>query len=184
MTNSPLLPRAFYFTIWHACHSMIRSPTVMNRATSTHLIPGRRHLTRRLAQRCWLLALLALLPLLTLLVQRANPIYAAPATQSVSDPLVVAFYYPWFDQNTWTYDLMNDLPAEPYVSADRGVMGRHIDQAKRGQLAHRIGGQPALCVLGIQRAIGCRNDDAATAGRTHRGPRRLRQPQRRLRPQA
>lgn len=51
--------------------------------------------------------------------------------QSVGDPLVVAFYYPWFDQNTWTYDLLSDLPAEPYVSSDRGVMGRHIDQAKR-----------------------------------------------------
>lgn len=51
--------------------------------------------------------------------------------QSAGDPLVLAFYYPWFDENTWTYDKLSDLPAEPYVSRDRGVMVRHIDQAKR-----------------------------------------------------
>jgi hypothetical protein len=50
--------------------------------------------------------------------------------QSSSDPLVLAFYYTWFDENTWTYDQLSDLPAEPYVSRDRAVMGRHIDQAK------------------------------------------------------
>lgn len=56
--------------------------------------------------------------------------HAAPASQSSSDPLVLAFYYTWFDEHTWTYDKLSDLPAEPYVSRDRGVMGRHIDQAK------------------------------------------------------
>lgn len=79
----------------------------------------------------WPRWLLVLLPLLPLLVQPASGVRAAPAMQSVSDPLVLAFYYPWFDQNTWTYDLLSDLPAEPYVSADRGTMGRQIDQAKR-----------------------------------------------------
>ena len=54
----------------------------------------------------------------------------APLAQSSSDPLVLAFYYTWFDENTWNYDQLSDLPAEPYVSRDRGVMGRHIDQAK------------------------------------------------------
>lgn len=60
----------------------------------------------------------------------ADRAQAAPVTQSSSDPLVLAFYYTWFDENTWTYDRLSDLPAEPYVSRDRGVMGRHIDQAK------------------------------------------------------
>lgn len=58
----------------------------------------------------------------------------APTTvrgQSTGDPLVLAFYYSWFDEATWTYDKLSDLPAEPYVSRDRGVMGRHIDQARR-----------------------------------------------------
>jgi hypothetical protein len=60
----------------------------------------------------------------------SHPLAAAPAGQSVSDPLVLAFYYTWFDQSTWTYDKLSDLPAQPYTSSDRGVMGRHIDQAK------------------------------------------------------
>lgn len=52
-------------------------------------------------------------------------------TQSSSDPLVLAFYYTWFDENTWTYDTLSDLPAQQYASRDRGTMGRHIDEAKR-----------------------------------------------------
>lgn len=55
---------------------------------------------------------------------------AAPHAQSSGDRLVVAFYYTWFDENTWSYDRLSDLPAQTYVSRDRGVMGRHIDQAK------------------------------------------------------
>ncbi len=62
------------------------------------------------------------------LVQAATA--PAPLNQSSGDPLVLAFYYTWFDENTWNYDQLSDLPAEPYVSRDRGVMGRHIDQAK------------------------------------------------------
>ena len=62
------------------------------------------------------------------------PVYAAPQpaphAQSSGDRLVVAFYYTWFDENTWSYDRLSDLPAQPYVSRDRGAMGRHIDQAK------------------------------------------------------
>jgi hypothetical protein len=67
-----------------------------------------------------------LLLVLALLVGLPLPAQA----QSAGDPLVLAFYYPWFDNNTWSYDTLSDLPAEPYVSADRGVMGRQIDQAK------------------------------------------------------
>jgi uncharacterized protein YraI len=72
-----------------------------------------------------------LVPLLALILQGTHGLYAAPRSQSASDPLVLAFYYTWFDHNTWTYDLLSDLPAEPYASSDRGVMGRHIDQARR-----------------------------------------------------
>lgn len=53
-----------------------------------------------------------------------------PHAQSLADPLVFALYYPWFDENTWTYDKLSDLPAQTYVSRDRSAMGRHIDQAK------------------------------------------------------
>jgi hypothetical protein len=44
--------------------------------------------------------------------------------------LVLAFYYTWFDQNSWAPNKVPDVPVQPYVSADRGVMGRQIDQAK------------------------------------------------------
>lgn len=50
--------------------------------------------------------------------------------QAGGERLVLAHYYTWFDENTWSYDKMADLPAQPYVSRDTGVMGRHIDQAK------------------------------------------------------
>ena len=43
---------------------------------------------------------------------------------------MLAFYYTWFDGNIWNSGQLSDLPAERYVSADRGAMGRHIDQAK------------------------------------------------------
>jgi len=56
---------------------------------------------------------------------------ASPAMQSSGDPLVLAFYYTWFDENTWTYDQLSDLPAQPYVSRDRAAMGRHIEQAQQ-----------------------------------------------------
>jgi uncharacterized protein YraI len=89
------------------------------------------------ATRSWLnwrivitILLLTLVALLSLLLQGAGRASAAPAAQSMSQPLVLAFYYTWFDENTWTYDKLPDLPAEQYVSRDRGVMGRHIDQAK------------------------------------------------------
>ncbi len=55
---------------------------------------------------------------------------SSPLLQSAADPLVLAFYYTWFDENSWSYDQLSDLPAERYISRDRGVMGRQIDQAK------------------------------------------------------
>jgi uncharacterized protein YraI len=74
--------------------------------------------------------LLTLVAVLSLLLQGAGRAHAAPPSQSMSQPLVLAFYYTWFDENTWTYDKLPDLPAEQYVSRDRSAMGRHIDQAK------------------------------------------------------
>jgi hypothetical protein len=75
------------------------------------------------------LALLALLILLGL--WRSGGIAsAAPLRQDGSTPLVLAFYYTWFDENTWNYATVPDLPATQYVSRDRGAMGRQIEQAQ------------------------------------------------------
>ncbi|RME83565.1 MAG: hypothetical protein D6775_07770, partial [Caldilineae bacterium] len=50
--------------------------------------------------------------------------------QSGSQPLVFAFYYTWYDENTWRPDRVPDMPLEPYVSRDPQVMARHIQQAR------------------------------------------------------
>jgi uncharacterized protein YraI len=76
------------------------------------------------------LLLLLLVALFSILLQSGRSARAAPAAQAISDPLVLAFYYTWFDDNTWNSGQLSDLPAERYVSADRGAMGRQIDQAK------------------------------------------------------
>jgi hypothetical protein len=57
-------------------------------------------------------------------------ILPAPALAQSPDRLVLAFYYTWFDANTWSNGRLSDLPAELYASSDRGAMARHIDQAK------------------------------------------------------
>lgn len=46
------------------------------------------------------------------------------------DALVLAKYYPWFDANTWTSGTVVDPPAQPYESADRRVIERHVAQAR------------------------------------------------------
>ncbi|MGC8779577.1 MAG: endo-1,3-alpha-glucanase family glycosylhydrolase [Anaerolineae bacterium] len=54
----------------------------------------------------------------------------APAAGQSSERLVLAFYYTWFDEHSWDPTRLPDLPHEPYVSRDRAVMARHIEQAK------------------------------------------------------
>lgn len=53
-----------------------------------------------------------------------------PAQAQAPERLVLAFYYTWFDENSWGANRVPDVPAELYVSRDRAVMARHIDQAK------------------------------------------------------
>ncbi len=90
----------------------------------------RRPIFRRLGWRLFFTFLL--FALVVLLSVRWG--YSAGATvrqQSSGDPLLLAFYYTWFDENTWSADKVPDFPAETYVSRDRGAMGRHIEQAQR-----------------------------------------------------
>ncbi|RME75756.1 MAG: hypothetical protein D6784_07320, partial [Chloroflexi bacterium] len=56
---------------------------------------------------------------------------ALPGTVArAGSPPVLAFYYAWFDQNTWTSNQSVDLPAEPYTSADPATIERHVRQAR------------------------------------------------------
>jgi hypothetical protein len=56
---------------------------------------------------------------------------ASPAMAESAERLVLAFYYTWFDERTWTPDQVPDFPLEPYASRDPAVMRRHIEQAKQ-----------------------------------------------------
>jgi hypothetical protein len=53
---------------------------------------------------------------------------ARPA--SAGSRLVLAFYYTWFDENTWTSAKVPDFPAQTYASRDPAAMDRHIAQAQ------------------------------------------------------
>lgn len=43
--------------------------------------------------------------------------------------LLWAFYYPWYTRGDWSRPLLRDVPVEPYASADRAVIERHVRQA-------------------------------------------------------
>jgi len=64
--------------------------------------------------------------LLSLVVCRLG----APATHAQNERLVLAFYYAWFDQATWSSGKTPDQPAQPYDSRDRATIQRHVAQAK------------------------------------------------------
>lgn len=55
------------------------------------------------------------------------PLYSVRAAVT---PRVLAFYYDWFDANTWNRNLLSDLPAQPYTSSDPAAIARHIQQAQ------------------------------------------------------
>ncbi len=52
-----------------------------------------------------------------------------PASAQATPP-VLAFYYAWFDQNSWAAGQSVDSPLEPYNSADRATIERHVAQAQ------------------------------------------------------
>jgi len=52
------------------------------------------------------------------------------AARAARPPLVLAFYYDWFDENTWTPAKVPDMPASPYASRDPGAIARQIQQAR------------------------------------------------------
>ena len=58
--------------------------------------------------------------------------HPAPATAS-GERLVLAFYYAWFDMNTWTLPL-SDQPLQPYMSTDPAAIERHVREARQAGL--------------------------------------------------
>ena len=72
------------------------------------------------------------MPWIALLVAIALTLPALLPDQSSAQGqrLTLAFYYTWFDENTWTPAKVPDFPAETYVSRDPGAMDRHIAQAQ------------------------------------------------------
>jgi hypothetical protein len=52
------------------------------------------------------------------------------SAQADGERLVLAFYYAWYDQKTWTSGRVPDRPLVPYTSANRDAMARQIDQAQ------------------------------------------------------
>ncbi len=47
-----------------------------------------------------------------------------------SSPRVLAFYYAWFDGNTWSPNVVSDMPGLTYNSNDPAAIARHISQAQ------------------------------------------------------
>lgn len=50
--------------------------------------------------------------------------------QASGDRLVLAFYYAWYDQSTWSSGRVPDVPEQPYASANREAIARHVGQAQ------------------------------------------------------
>ena len=68
--------------------------------------------------------------LASLLLLAAARLFSPPALFAARPPLVLAFYYDWYDQNTWKPDRVPDMPATPYTSSDPGAIARQIAQAR------------------------------------------------------
>jgi len=53
----------------------------------------------------------------------------AHASFSAAHPLVLALYYPWYDESTWERGITADQPLVPYASWHRETIERHVGWA-------------------------------------------------------
>ena len=58
------------------------------------------------------------------------PVSGSTPALAGDPPLVLAFYYAWYDQNTWTSGLSADQPSQPYISSEPKTIERHVSQAQ------------------------------------------------------
>jgi hypothetical protein len=69
--------------------------------------------------------------LLTLLFIVIECIVVCPGPVEAGEPpLVLAFYYAWYDENFWNSGQVADQPAQPYASRQRETIERHVAQAQ------------------------------------------------------
>ncbi len=67
--------------------------------------------------------------LILLILRTQTPVFAD------NPPPVLAFYYAWFDENTWASGLPADYPAQPYRSADPATIERQVVQAQNAGIS-------------------------------------------------
>jgi hypothetical protein len=60
-----------------------------------------------------------------------TPWHVSRFVRAAEPPLVLAFYYAWFDENIWTSGQPADQPVQPYSSQSRETIERQVDQAKK-----------------------------------------------------
>jgi uncharacterized protein YraI len=73
------------------------------------------------------------LHLLVILVVCIGLLFFIPGSRPAlaqDPPLVLAFYYAWYDQNTWDSGQPADQPVQPYISSDPATIERHVSQAQ------------------------------------------------------
>ena len=75
-------------------------------------------------------SLIVLLLSLVVAVPGSAGAQGALASFKSGDPLVLALYYPWFDENTWTGGATADLPMLPYASWESEAIDRHVGWAR------------------------------------------------------
>ncbi|MBI4785584.1 MAG: SH3 domain-containing protein [Chloroflexi bacterium] len=58
------------------------------------------------------------------------PVASSSPALAARPPLVLAFYYDWFDENIWKPNQVADMPVTPYTSRDPQTVARQIQQAR------------------------------------------------------
>ncbi|HEX9077539.1 MAG TPA: hypothetical protein VF932_17265, partial [Anaerolineae bacterium] len=60
----------------------------------------------------------------------ASSLSASSPAFAARPPLVLAFYYDWFDENIWKPGQVADMPVSRYTSSDPQAVARQIQQAR------------------------------------------------------
>ena len=58
------------------------------------------------------------------------PVPGSVPASAADPPLVLAFYYAWYDQNIWGSGQVLDQPAQTYASTDPATIARQVSQAQ------------------------------------------------------